>query len=624
MLPSAGHASHADEADDPLLGRLLDDRYSLDALLAHGGMATVYRATDTRLDRTVAVKVMARRYADDQEFVSRFTREAKASARLSSPHVVAVHDYGTDHGSGTGGGLAYLVMELVEGRNLRQLLQQSGPLPPARAVELVEHVLQALGAAHSAGLVHRDIKPENVLLADDGRVKVADFGLARAVETNNLTATTGLLLGTVAYLAPEQVVTGRADARSDVYATGVLLWELLTGTPPHCADSPLSVAYKHVNEDVPAASTAVEGIPPALDALVVRATSRDPSARPADGSAFLAELRAVQPDLPPAAPVVRRDGMHATQVLPLAPAAQPVPASAPPRRRRRRRGLIAAAVVLLLALLALGGGFYLGTARYTRAPSLLRLTQLAAVASLQTAGLRPREGTAVFDEKVPAGQVKTQDPAPAAKVRRGGTVTYVLSKGPDRRVVPTVADMPLAAARAALAKEGLTSTTTSAFSTSVRSGSVVSEAPPAGTKVKPGTPVMLVVSKGIEQVAVTDETGKTQYEAGAVLEAAGFRTTVTTAFSDTVAKGTVLSQSPVAGRLARGSTVALTVSKGPDVVDVPDVRGAMLGAATAKLAAVGLTPRVLRLPGGPGSVLSQSPGRGTTVHRGSSVTLYVF
>ena len=604
--------------DDPLVGRLLNGRYALDAVVAHGGMATVYRATDTRLDRTVAVKVMARRYADDPDFVLRFTREAKASARLSTPDVVAVHDFGTDKDSG----MAYLVMELVQGQNLRQLLQQTGPLPPARAVELIEHVLKALSAAHAAGLVHRDIKPENVLLADDGHVKVADFGLARAVESTNLTVTTQHVLGTVAYLAPEQLVTGRADARSDVYSAGLLLWELLTGAPPQPAETATATAYQRVNTDVPPPSTAVEGIPPTLDALVVRATSREPSARPVDGGAFLAELRAIRPDLPPPAPVVRRAGVHATSVLPLVTAAAPSPPS-PPRRRRRRRGLIATVVIVVLALLALAGGYYLGTGRYTSTPGILRLTRVAAVARLEASGLKPREGSTVFDEAVPAGQVKTQSPGPAARIRKGGAVTFVVSKGPDRRAVPTVAGLPLAAAQAALAGEGLTSTTTSAYSRQVPTGSVISATPAAGTRVRPGAPVALLVSNGVEQLAVPDETGKSQSEAGAVLQAAGFGTAVTTAFSDTVPKGTVIDQSPHDGKADRDSTVTLIVSKGPDVVVVPDLRGPQ-ARATAQLTALGLKARVLRLPGGPGTVLQQTPQAGTTVRRGKTVTLYVF
>ena len=238
---------------DPLLGRLLDDRYEIRRRLAVGGMATVYAAIDTRLDRPVAVKVMHPALAADEEFVARFRREAKAAARLSSPTVVNVTDQGQD------GGTVFLVMELVEGRTLRDVLRAEGALPPAEALAVLDPILEALAAAHAAGYVHRDVKPENVLIADDGRIKVGDFGLARAVDASPLTATTGLLLGTVAYLAPEQVRRGVADARTDVYAAGVLLFEMLTGRPPYEGDTAISVAYQHLHDRVPAPSAIEPG-----------------------------------------------------------------------------------------------------------------------------------------------------------------------------------------------------------------------------------------------------------------------------------------------------------------------------------------------------------------------------
>jgi serine/threonine-protein kinase len=275
---------------DPLVGRLLDGRYRIDRVIARGGVASVYEATDARLDRTVAVKVIRPEYAADPGFADRFAREARAAARLSSLEVVAVHDQGTDAETG----VAYLVLEHVAGRTLRDVISDSGPLPPARALDLLEPVLRALAAAHRVGLVHRDVKPENVLIGDDGRVKVADFGLVRAIESSDLTATTGLLIGTVAYLAPEQFEHGRSDSRTDVYAVGILLFELLTGVPPYVSDSPMSVAYRHVNENVPAPSSVVQNVPPDLDALVLGATRRDPAARPADAGAFLVQLRAVR------------------------------------------------------------------------------------------------------------------------------------------------------------------------------------------------------------------------------------------------------------------------------------------------------------------------------------------
>ena len=280
----------------PPVGRLLDGRYRVESLIATGGMATVYLGTDTRLDRTVALKIMHAELANDEDFVRRFVGEARSVARLSHPNVVGVYDQGAD------GRTLYLAMEYVPGRTLRDLLNERGSLHPREALDIMEGVLGGLGAAHAAGLAHRDVKPENVLLTADHAVKVADFGLARMLAGSSNTKT-GMLIGTAAYLAPEQVSRGVADARTDVYAAGVMLFEMLTGRQPHTADTPLAVAYKHVNEAVPAPSELLEGIPPGLDELVLRATSRDPNQRPADGGQFARSLNEVRLSIPPAPPV---------------------------------------------------------------------------------------------------------------------------------------------------------------------------------------------------------------------------------------------------------------------------------------------------------------------------------
>lgn len=605
------------ESVPPILGRLLDDRYLLDEVVARGGMATVYRATDTRLDRRVAVKVMHRALAEDPEFVARFTREARATARVVAPEVVAVYDQGTDASTG----LAYLVMEHVQGTTLRALLQERGALPPHRAVALLLPVLRALAAAHAAGLVHRDVKPENVLLADDGRVKVVDFGLARAVETSTLTQTAGLLIGTVAYLAPEQVETGAADARSDVYAAGVLLWELLTGTPPYAGETPISVAYKHVHEDVPAPSTLVGAIPPALDDLVVRATRRDPDARPADGAAFLAALEQVAATLPsadqPTLVVPRRPA-------PAAPAGQGKPAE-PKAARRRRRPRWGFVLVAVLALLALSSGYYLGSYRYTRAPSVLGMTLASATTALEAKGLEVRRGSDGFSETVARGRVLAQDPDPQGKVRKGGVVTLRLSKGPDRRGVPPLTGKTLSEARAALAAVGLVVAEgpTYAFSSTVAKDRVVSSEPAAGTRLRAGTAVRLVLSKGKDLVDVPNVTGATQEQATSTLSGLGFEIRVEQVFSDTVERGRVAGQTPQSGQAERGSTVTLQVSKGPDVVVVPSIVGMSDKQAQTALEGVGL--RMTLLPGSrkSGTVRFSDPSPGTTVRRGSAVGVYV-
>src|SRR5689334_6607917 len=290
LAPTLGRVDTA--VTDPVMGQVLEGRYRLEERVARGGMSTVYAATDLRLHKTVAVKVMAEHLAHDPTFVDRFTREARAAAMLSHPNVVGVSDQGSDQG------LVFLVMELVRGRTLRDLLTARGRLTVAEAFAVLEPVLAGLTAAHRAGIVHRDIKPENVLIGVDGVVKVADFGLARAVVGSGQTSQTGgVLIGTVAYLSPEQLERGGADARSDVYAAGIVLYELLTGHPPYGGDTPLAVAYQHVHHDVPPPSDETPGLPWQIDELVARATRRDPAVRPVDAGAFLAELADLCTDL---------------------------------------------------------------------------------------------------------------------------------------------------------------------------------------------------------------------------------------------------------------------------------------------------------------------------------------
>ena len=283
-------------AVDPLVGRVLDGRYRIESFLARGGMATIYRGADLRLDRTVAIKVMHPTFASDPGFVDRFEREARAAARLNSPYAVAVHDQGND------AGVTYLVMEYVPGHTVRDVLRTHGALPPAQALAIIDPVLQALAAAHRAGYIHRDVKPENVLISEDGRVKVTDFGLARAIEGADSGKTHGLLLGTVAYLSPEQVEHDHTDARSDVYSAGILLFELVTGQVPFTASAPMQVAYRHVHEDVPPPSSIRPGIPVGIDELVLRATRRNPDQRFGDADAFLSAARVQKDQLPPAQP----------------------------------------------------------------------------------------------------------------------------------------------------------------------------------------------------------------------------------------------------------------------------------------------------------------------------------
>ncbi len=650
--PSDRHArAGADPAGDPMTGRLLEGRYRIGPRIARGGMAGVYEATDVRLDRTVAVKIMHPGLGDDDEFAARFVREARSAARLSHPNVVAVYDQGDDDGT------VFLAMELVEGITLRDVIRKEAPMPPSRALALLEPVLAALAAAHRAGIIHRDVKPENVLIASDGRVKVADFGLARAVSADTQhTATGGVLIGTVSYLAPELVVDGRADARADVYAVGVVLFELLTGSKPHEGETPIQVAYKHVHEDVPAPSTLEPGIPAYVDALVARATARDRGLRPADAGVLLHQVHRVghalaegvrdDPDLTadltplllqpqpvelatPYEAVV--DRTTPIQLLDRPPAAPPPAAperrTSPPRRpRRSRRGLVLLLVALLLVAGAGAGAWWFLDGRYTSTPGVLGMTRAAAEQRLDEAGLDVAWGDRAYSETVPAGRVVATDPEPGSKVLDGGTVTVVLSLGKERYDVPKLKGLTVDQAQDALAETHLAfGTSTEKWSDTVEKGVVISSSPKAGTTLRPDAAVDLVVSKGPKPVTLKDWVGKDADEAMAWAGGKGLDAAVAgEEYNDDVAAGDVISMDPPAGTtLHRGDSVTFVVSKGPHLVEVPSVRAQGVDAATETLEALGFRVVTEKASGylGLGYVFSQSPGGGEMVPFGSTITL---
>jgi beta-lactam-binding protein with PASTA domain/serine/threonine protein kinase len=646
---------------DTLIGRVLDGRYRVGPKIARGGMATVYEATDLRLDRTVAVKVMHEGLADDDEFVRRFQREARSAARLSHPHVVAVFDTGEDAGT------LFLVMEYVPGLTLRDLIRKEAPMSPGKALAVVEPLLSALAAAHDAGIVHRDVKPENVLMADDGRVKVADFGLSRAINSETQhTATGGVLIGTVSYLSPELVVDGRADARADVYAAGVIVYEMLTGQKPHQADSPIQVAYKHVHEDVPAPSASRHGIPPYVDALVARATSRDVATRPADARVLLHQVRRVRQaldhgvaddpdlvaDLTPTTPVGDRtptgeipailepeeivalqeatdevyDQEHDGRILPQRPAPEPRPVVAPPEQRRSRRGPAALVAVLLVALLAGLGGWYLGIARYTSTPGVLGMTQQAARAKLVSQGLGFKVSDTAYSETVQKGAVARTTPAPGERVLKDGTVAAVISLGPERHAVPTLRGKTLDDAQQLLADAKLEyGDEVQRYDDTVPAGTVLSSDPAAGTALVRGEPVDVVVSKGPRPIAIPDFTGKAADDAATKLKALGFAVSATEVNSDTVATGRVVTQSPSTGNGVKGDKISLVVSKGPVMVAVPKVIGMGVQAATDTLRAAGFQVRVREssMYIGVQYVVGQDPSQGDKAPQGSTVTISI-
>jgi eukaryotic-like serine/threonine-protein kinase len=616
---------------DPLVGRVLDGRYRVEARLARGGMATVYEAVDLRLERTVALKVMHPALADDEQFVARFIREARSAARLSHANIVAVYDQGADDGT------VYLAMEYVQGRTLRDLLRRRGYLDPRTALIVFESVVAALAAAHRAGLVHRDIKPENVLLADDGRVKVADFGLARAISSaSSVTAgagTGGVLIGTVAYLAPEQVERGIAGPRSDVYAAGILLFEMLTGEPPHGGDTPLAVAYQHVHNDVPRPSTRVPGIPRAVDELVADATNRDPDLRPEDAGALLDEVRVVMRSLDDPFDLDEDNGYHHTAVVPVrafAPrqtlngngTAPPAPEPSTPARprRRRSRGPLALLLVLLLALVAGSVAWYLGAGpgRFTRTPSLLTLSQADAEAKASAEGLGVSFAPEKFSETIPPGFVLEQRPSPTERIRKDGRIELVLSRGPERYELPELAGMTLDDATAELAGLHLVLGEVTRQYDDAAVNVVLASDPVEGTQLRRDSPVKLVVSDGPEPVEVPSLLGRTVDEARDALEDVDLELEATEEFDDTVQAGRIVSQDPANGRLPKGETVTAVVSKGPQTFEVPDVKGKSVKAATQELEEAGFAVEVV---GGRGRVLQQSPGPGSQHPKGGRIVL---
>jgi beta-lactam-binding protein with PASTA domain/serine/threonine protein kinase len=649
---------------DPMTGRLLDNRYRMGPRIARGGMASVYEATDIRLDRTVAIKIMHAGLGDDDEFAARFVREARAAARLSHPNVVAVYDQGDDAGT------VFLAMELVQGHTLRDTISKESPMAPARALALLEPVLSALASAHRAGLIHRDVKPENVLIADDGRVKVADFGLAKAVSSETQHTTKGVLIGTVSYLAPELVVEGRADARADVYAAGVMLYELLTGTKPHEGESPIQVAYKHVHHDVPPPSGKAPGIPPYVDALVARATSREPSLRPADASVLLHQVHRVSSAL---ADGVRDDPELSADLAPLPlptrpgdtspdtwdademaalmapstfvredtvtyPAAKPPPMHQPaaprptppttrrPRRSRRsRRGPLLLVLALLLVIAGGAGAYWFGWARYTSTPGVVGLSQSAAEAKLEAAGLSVEYGEDAHSETVPAGQVISTDPAAGSRVLQDGTVTVTVSLGKERYDVPRLRGLTEDEAQDALLGVKLAyDQTIERWSETVPAGTVLRSVPAMGTTLRPGAAVDLVVSKGRKPIKVGGWVGKDIDDVREALDKRGLKVKVSSeVFDDAVPKGRVISQEPGSGTLFRGEAVSFVVSRGPELVEVPSVTASGYEEAVEELEALGFEVDVVRGSTyiGLGYVYSMAPGAGAMVPKGSTITL---
>ena len=593
---------------------VVDGRYRVLHRVGSGGMAEVYCAQDLQLGRKVALKVLYRRFAEDREFVERFRREASSAAGLQHQHVVSVYDRGEYDGT------YYIAMEYLEGRSLKTIIREEAPLDPDRAVDLVIQVLRAARFAHRRGIIHRDLKPHNVIVDDEGRAKVTDFGIARA-GASDMTQT-GSIMGTAQYLSPEQAQGLAVSAASDLYSIGIILYEMLTGRVPFEGESAVTIALKQVNERPTPPSVYNSAVTPELEAVVLPALEKEPSRRFQDADEFISALQAAREGIATPAMVTAP-----TRIEPVPPPSEayPYPEEPLPPREPREGGRW---WLWLLAVLVAGAGLaavllLTGTKQVT-VPNVVGTDEAVAQAKLRQEGFATDSTAKTSDQ--PKGRVIGQDPSGDTKADKGSTVTLTVSAGPEQVSVPQVVGLTLKSAQGRLQKVGLESTQREENSTTVEKGRVISVSPGEGEKVDKGSGVNLVVSSGPEQVDVPDVTGKQFDEAQSTLQAAGFKVTRTDKESDKDA-GTVLSQNPKGGTQAdAGATVALTVATEPTEVDVPDVTGEDVATAVQRLSKAGFEvdqqSRDVDSPEGDNVVIEQSPTAGKA-KKGSKVTIVV-
>ncbi len=627
-----------------LSGEVIDGRYQLISQIAQGGMASIYSALDTRLDRKVAVKIMHPHLAQDEAFVNRFIREAKAAAALTHPNAVSVQDQGWNT---NGVPAVFIVMEMVEGSTLREYLDESGKFGVAQTLQYLTAILGALAAAHKLGIIHRDIKPENILISNDGRIKIADFGLAHgALIGSTLTAESSVVLGSVSYLSPEQVQRGISDARSDVYSTGILAYELLVGEKPFSGDSPIQIAYMHVNNRVPRVSQSRSDIPKELDDLIYASTSSNPDERPRDAGVFLSGIQDIARSIDP-----KRNQLSLELDIPMQKISEkssklkkkklkPEPVreitEEKPKRemtagtkrrtskRVRRNRIIAATLAVALGI----GSWYalIGPGSRIVVPSVVGASIEEANAALAPLGLTSEVIERRFDEDIASGKILESDPSGGDKVDAGGRVNLVVSKGQERYVIPVLTGLTPSAALKVLTSQPLKSAGISEeFNTTIPKGLVISSNPPNGQKVKRDTPVSILVSKGIEEIALTTYVGQSADQAQNELTEAGFNVESSFAYSETVAAGAVVSQTPAGVVSApKGSTITLVISKGSKFVFIPNVYSIETNKAMATLKDLGLKVKVRSI--GKKTVkyvTNVSPKIGTKVLRGTVVTITV-
>jgi serine/threonine-protein kinase len=607
-------------------------------------MATIYAGIDTRLDRPVAVKVMHAHLANDEAFVSRFIKEAKATAALSHPNIVSIQDQGWNEG---GPPAVFLVMELVEGSTLRDFLNENGPLSVEQTIQFITPVLSALAAAHLIGIIHRDVKPENILISKDGRIKVADFGLARNMTmAQTMTAESSVVLGSVSYLSPEQVQRGIADARSDVYAIGIVLFEMLLGKKPYDGETPIQIAYRHVNDRIPNVKEFKSDVPEMIADLIFQATAPNPDQRPKDAEQLLSKVRDIQAkldpkrrqmslelDLPPLLPKISKRSKvsigsafgglkeKTTQLISTKPinvtkAEDSVRTKKRKVSRRVKRNRI---IALLILLGVIFGGYQLLGVGKISVPSLVGMSQNEAKEALSNIGLLSEVVEEVFSEDIAQGKVISSSPGGGGRISPAGTVGLVLSKGQERIEIPVIANLTPDVATQKISALGLTiGDINEVFDMKVESGFVIGTDPKSGEKVKRNSVVNIVVSKGVEKIALISYVGKGGDEALSELTNSGFDVKVVYKFSDKVFKGQVVSQSPeISDAIGLGSKIELVLSKGPEFVFVPNVLGKNKNDASLDLENLGLKV----VTKGTGKVNNISPAIGTKVKQGAVITL---
>jgi beta-lactam-binding protein with PASTA domain/predicted Ser/Thr protein kinase len=624
---------------------IVDGRYRVISRLGSGGMADVYLAEDQLLGRLLAVKLLHRHFAEDDEFVERFKREASSAAALSHPNIVGIFDRGEWQGT------YYIAMEYVAGRSLKMLLREQGALDAASAIDIVIQILRAARFAHGRGVVHRDLKPHNVILDEEGRARVTDFGIARAGASD--VTLTGSIMGTAQYLSPEQAQGHPVSASADLYSIGVILYELLTGTVPFEGETAIAIAYKHLAAAPRPPSEAAPSIPPALDRIVLKALAKDPAERFADAEEFISVLTRERATLGVSStPALVGEAVGAGSPRgPIASAA--LPDSSPPgapaqhgallmapaearrsqaeragRRERARTILLWTAPAIAIAAAVALALLLTGSSRRVVVPGVVGLSEQAAIVSLHNAGLTAVPSLAP-STTVASGVVASQSPAGGTKAARSTRVSIVISRGPAFAALPVLERMSSAEALDALRKLGLVPTVRTEPSATIAPGRVTGTDPPAGTAQQVGSPVTVLVSSGPRQVSVPDVKGDSQTAAEAALSNAGLQPgTITQRVSSAAAPGTVLSQSPRPGALARsGAKVSLVVAQEPTTVTVPSLVSQSETAAAAALGGVGLRPRVRTQTtteaAQAGVVLAQTPAAGTAVRKGSSVTITI-